>query len=93
MSEHSANCRGTDHKDARSHFVCRAFDGHDFQPLVEDIEVESGTVLTSRSGRKIQLSRAARAVLRSKGYSDSVMSPTVVKTVKEDKAEGNEYRE
>jgi len=92
VSEHAADCPATDHKHARSHFVCRAFDGHNFHPLVEDGKAESGDVLTSRSGRKIQLSRAARAVLRSKGCSDiSVASPMVVKNDKQDKSQGNGY--
>ena len=92
VSEHAADCTATDHKHARSHFVCRAFDGHNFHPLVEDGKAESGDVLTSRSGRKIQLSRAARAVLRSKGCSDiSVSSPMVIKNDKQDKSQGNGY--
>ena len=90
VTEHPAGCTGADHKNARSHFVCRAFNGHNFFPLVEDSVAQSGIVLASRSGRKIQLSRAARAILRSKGTdSDSATSsPVIARSDKRDKARG-----
>ena len=92
MSEHSADCCGTDHKNAHSHFVCRAFDGHSFQPLVEASKAESETtILTSQSGRKVQMSRAARTVLRSKGCNETVASPIVIRSNKQDSTEGNGY--
>jgi len=91
VNEHAADCRGTDHKNARSHFVCRAFDGHSFQPRVEVSDAECGTFVTSRSGRKIHMSRAARAVLRRKGCDESDASPIVIRSDRQqqDKDEGN----
>jgi len=86
--EHAANCPGTEHKNARSHFVCRAFDGHRFQLLTEDIKAGAETILTSRSGRKVRMSAAARAVLRSNSCYDDVESPTVTTYREQHKSKG-----
>jgi len=88
VSEHPADCPGADHKNARSHFVCRAFDGRRFQPLAEDSKFKTETILTSRSGRKVALNASARAALRSNGCDDDIKSPTITRCSKPQKFKG-----
>jgi len=87
INEHPAGCSGSDHKNARSHFVCRAFDGHRFQPLVEDSKAEKEMFLTSQSGRKIRMSAAVKGVLRSNSY-HGVESPVVSRVHEQDSSQG-----
>ena len=90
VSEHAVGCCGSDHKKARSHFVCRAFDGHNFQPLVEDSKTENEVFTTSQSGRKIRMTAAAKAVLRSNSY-NNVESPVITRSHVQDSSQGNGY--
>lgn len=85
--EHSAGCCESDHKNAQSHFVCRAFDGHSFQPLVEDSKAEKELFLTSQSGRKIRMSAAVKEVLRSNSY-HAVESPVVSRVHEQNSSHG-----
>lgn len=87
MTEHSPGCSGLDHTNAQSHFVCRAFDGHNFQPIIEDSKIETEVLLTSQSGRKIRMSVGARAALRSK--STHVESPMITRRCEDNSSQGD----
>jgi len=66
--EHSAGCSGSGHEYAQFHFVCRAFDGRNFQPLAEGSKAEKEVFLMSQLGRKIRRSAAVKGVIRKNGY-------------------------
>ena len=60
---------------------------------MEDNKTESETIVTSRSGRKIRMNAAARAVVRSNshcgGVESPVESPVVTRCREQEKSKGN----
>lgn len=94
VSEHPADCPGTDHKSTQSHFVCRSFNGHRFHPLDNDNSAENAAVpLTAvTSDHHSQTSRSPRSVCNGKSYDTTVELPIVNKGRSQDDAVGLRYK-